>query len=247
MKNQEIRLTTPAPEKLLPEVLLRLGYPPNKLVAGDILAEIKRQVRLGSELVTPKALYRLSPIVGWGKGRIAAQGFEVASPMWTGLLSRLVQPELLCVFAVTLGARLDEGIVAQQQVSMFQAFLLDAAGSVLAEEMADQVETFLRGVLEDRGYRATSRFSPGYCDWEVGPGQTAVFGFLKPENLGLRLSPGGMMVPRKSVSACVVGARKVPLPEPCGFCVRRECSHRRAGGRPGLASSAASGGGECAP
>jgi len=223
----DLRLSPPSLEELLPGVIRQLGYPANRAVGRDILEEVKRQLRRATERMEPRFLYRVSPITGWGRGFVAGQDLEIRSARWARLTARLEQPEVLCGFVVTLGQRLDEEIAASQLKSMFQAYLLDAAASRLVEEMADQVDRFLRRVLESRGCQATARFSPGYCDWEIGGGQTALFRFLDPHAVGVRLSSGGMMIPRKSISACVIGAREVAVGVPCVFCAEAGCSYRR--------------------
>jgi cobalamin-dependent methionine synthase I len=134
---------------------------------------------------------------------------------------------VICRFVVTLGKELDEQIRQTQEASMFSAYLLDAVGSVLAECLADQMESSLAGILRGEGLQATGRFSPGYCDWEIRDGQAAIFGGLQPETIGVTCTSSGMMFPRKSISACMLGAAEVVQRYPCGFCSRGGCEYRR--------------------
>jgi len=48
-----------------------------------------------------------------------------------------------------------------------------------------------------------------------------------PERVGVTCTASGMMVPRKSISACMLGAREVPNRYPCVFCARSGCTYRR--------------------
>ena len=105
--------------------------------------------------------------------------------------------------------------------------LLDAVGSVLVEWMADRLESHIAGILLDQGLQATGRFSPGYCDWEIQDGQKEIFRCLTPETLGVECTSSGMMVPRKSISACMLGAQEVANRYPCVFCARSDCEYRR--------------------
>ena len=41
----------------------------------------------------------------------------------------------------------------------------------------------------------------------------------------------GMMIPQKSISAALIGAREVPLRYPCPFCAKEDCPYRREGFR----------------
>jgi cobalamin-dependent methionine synthase I len=46
------------------------------------------------------------------------------------------------------------------------------------------------------------RFSPGYSDMSLEM-QKKIFKLLKPENIGINLSPSCLMIPEKSVTAFV--------------------------------------------
>jgi cobalamin-dependent methionine synthase I len=139
----------------------------------------------------------------------------------------LKEPEVLCLFVVTSGKDLEMEINENQEESLFRAYLLDAVGSVVAESLADQVERQVSALLGAQGYQTTARFSPGYCDWELGEGQEALFRFLKPESVGVRRTPAGMMIPQKSISGALVGAREVSWRSPCAFCPTEDCPYRR--------------------
>jgi hypothetical protein len=93
--------------------------------------------------------------------------------------------------------------------------------------LTDQLDRHISGSLGAEGYETTARFSPGYCDWDVGQGQEELFRFLEPESLGVRRTSAGMMIPQKSISAALIGAREVPLRYPCPFCAKEDCPYRR--------------------
>jgi len=226
----------PPLRELLPEVIRQLGYPGPGSVSRDVRAEIRGQIRRAVEIMEPAFFWKSTQLENWGRGIIAAKGLEIRSRMWANFLAQLQEPSVLCCFVLTLGRFLDQAIASLQTKSLFQAYLLDAAASVLAEEMADQVEQHVSQTLAAEGYQTTARFSPGYCDWEVASGQEAIFRFLSPGALGITLSPGSMMIPRKSISACIVGAREVSLKSPCGSCSKADCLYRRCPGTHELAS-----------
>lgn len=227
MNSNDFRFIPPHKSDLLPKVINQLGYPPFKEVDRDILREVERMILLGREKITPGFLYKTCPLLGWGEGVLKGQDVRIRSKKWSKLVARLGEPGLLCCFVVTLGEEVDASIGRMQEDSLFQAYLLDAVGSVLAEQMAGQVEAYLSEVLLGEGYQSTARFSPGYCDWETGEGQKELFRFLQPEPIGVRCTSSGMMIPQKSISACLVGAREVFSKTPCGPCSRKECPYRR--------------------
>lgn len=232
MKGMTFQFSIPPWEDLVPAVAGQLGYASTGQAGRDIFEEMKRQIRIGREAVRPGYRSRMCSLVRWNDEILAGGDLCIKSARWARLMHRLVDPRVLCCFVVTLGEELDKIIARTQTESMLQAYLLDAVGAVLAEKMADQMEKYLSMILAGEGVETTARFSPGYCDWEVGEGQEQLFAFLEPERVGITCTRSGMMIPLKTVSACLVGARKVPLKTPCGLCSRSDCVYRRAGTHP---------------
>lgn len=54
---------------------------------------------------------------------------------------------------------------------MVKVFVADSIGSVIAEKAADCMELSLQKAIDERGWRHTNRFSPGYCGWHVSQQQ----------------------------------------------------------------------------
>ena len=232
MKDPAFQFFKPSGSDLLPGVIRQAGYPSPDVVGDEVLAEIRRNIRVARDRVQGDGRYRIQPLTGCRPGLLWGSDLRVRSARWAHLAERLPEPRMLCSLVVTLGDELDREIARAQEASLFTAFLLDAAGSVLAEQLADQMEAHIAGVLADRGLQATGRFSPGYCDWEIRRGQEAIFGSLRPEGMGVTSSVSGMMTPRKSISACMLGAGEVVHRYPCVFCPRSDCEYRREPGAP---------------
>jgi Vitamin B12 dependent methionine synthase, activation domain len=227
MNRDEFALSLPFAEEILPAVIQQIGYPSPKELTDEIRTEIERAVEQGLSKSRPACLYKITPLVRLDKGLIAGRDVEIRSVRWAHLVKSLGEPEVLCCFVVTSGPELEEAINEAQKGSLFHAYLLDSVGSVLTEGLADQLEQHVSALLGTKGYRTTVRFSPGYCDWELREGQDALFRFLKPESVGVTRTSAGMMIPQKSISAVLVGARRVPLRSPCRFCPKDDCPYRR--------------------
>jgi hypothetical protein len=112
---------------------------------------------------------------------------------------------------------------------MVDALLLDAIGSAAAEAAADSLNLALCTVAADSGAYAAPRVSPGYGSWDVSF-QRKVLALLPAAELGITLTTGQMMVPRKSVSFAVSfeetppdGHRPGAACERCGL---QRCRHR---------------------
>jgi len=227
MKPERFDLSLPSPEDILPDVISLVGYPASKELSDDIREEIERAVDQCLAKVAPACLYKTTPFVRLEKGLLVGRDMEIRSVKLAHLAKRLSEPEVICCFVVTTGQALEKAINESQGESLFHAYLLDAAGSVVTERLTDQLDQHVSGLLGEEGYQTTGRFSPGYCDWDVSEGQEALFRFLEPESVGVRRTSAGMMIPQKSISAALVGAREVTLRFPCPFCSKGDCSFRR--------------------
>jgi hypothetical protein len=113
--------------------------------------------------------------------------------------------------------------------ALLDALVLDALGSAAAEAAADALNLELCVVARSWGLEAAPRLSPGYGDWDTAC-QRALLALLPIGKLGLRLTTGAMMVPRKSVSFAVnfeaQGGAATHAASRCERCGLLRCRHR---------------------
>jgi len=75
----------------------------------------------------------------------------------------------------------------------------------------------------------SSRFSPGYCDWALEE-QFKIAKLLDFSKIGVTLTEGCMMVPKKSISAMVAIADESIFKDfvsSCTICEKQDCGYRR--------------------
>lgn len=100
--------------------------------------------------------------------------------------------------------------------------ILDAIGSVVVDQIADQVNKEINIKANELGLVPSMRYSPGYCDMGVED-QDIIFDRI--DNVSVTLLPSKMMHPIKSVSFAVnLGERFINR---CKNCERENCPHRR--------------------
>ena len=108
--------------------------------------------------------------------------------------------------------------------------MLDAVLSAAIEAVLDAREEALRGELAVQGRYLTDRFSPGYGDMPLAQTREICEVLGAQRAIGLTVSAGGVMIPRKSVTA-ILGISDVPVarrPAGCEGCAAREtCALRR--------------------
>lgn len=195
------------------EVLRNLGYGRSGQPEGRVARRL-------DELWDP-AVARVRPTGTWrivGRDQVASTDMPDPS-------------DLVAVGLVTIGPELEaQADRSQDQGELLDALLLDAIGSAGAETAADALDRRVCIEASARGLHAARRISPGYGRWDVRA-QRELLALLPFEELGVRLTEGMMMVPRKSVSFAVRLTEEAPARgagrRRCAGCDMENCAFRR--------------------
>lgn len=132
----------------------------------------------------------------------------------------------LVVCLVTIGPKLEEGIT-EYKISgdLSHALILDSYGSAAADATAEAAEKIIRDAIAESGLQCSRRFSPGYGGWNVAE-QKWVYAAVQGDKLGVMLTEGFMLVPRKSITfAMTIGDQPVDMrdAEVCEYCGMVNC------------------------
>ena len=178
---------------------------------------------------------------------------ETCRPRWTGTIlplsfsegfpvinGDLIRSESLAknlrncteviLFAATLGRECDRLIQRSEAVSMVRAAVAQAAGAAYIEAYVNEVNAKLREDAKERGLYARPRFSPGYGDLPLEMQKQFSSLLDMPKTIGVTLTDSLLMVPSKSVTACVGLSPENTACHPggCEECRKREsCIYRR--------------------
>lgn len=107
----------------------------------------------------------------------------------------------VALMAVSLGAELEAAAKrCLNEGEVFRGYILDRAGSYLAEHQMAALDNHLEDLLGGQGRRLTGRYSPGYQDFPLAA-QRAFLRLAGPAMPGLCLGPGDLLQPEKSVTA----------------------------------------------
>ena len=207
----------PTPE----EALRFLGYPDGHPRAGAARERLAVHWGAAVALLEPRGAFRVVDAAAAAAAGMPAPADRVA------------------VGACTVGPALEAEAARRSAAGdLLTALLLDAVGSAAAEAAADALNLRVCHLALARGLRAAPRVSPGYGDWDTAA-QPRLLALLPTAALGVSLTGGGMMVPRKSVSfaASLVdpGGPAAEPGSPCRHCGLPRCRHRVAAylGEPG--------------
>ena len=144
------------------------------------------------------------------------------------------------LMAVTLGTGVDQLLRRTQITDMAMAVIIDCGASVLAEQLADDFEKEIRRYMTAQNVEGepgeelymTSRFSPGYGDWQITE-QSRIIRILDAQRqIGLNVTKDSLMIPRKSITA-VIGIADHPVKgclATCDECVlKNKCRLKKEG------------------
>jgi hypothetical protein len=145
--------------------------------------------------------------------------------------------ERVGVAVCTIGRGLEEESKRRADAGeMLDALLLDGIGSAAAEAAAEALNGILCTELAAEDRHPAPRVSPGYGRWDVRH-QRELLAMLPAASLGIELTAGSMMVPRKSVSFAVRLLEGRPrasggrwAAERCARCDLDDCAFRRDSG-----------------
>ena len=208
----------------LREVLHFLGWRGTP-VDAPLLAQIRDLCDLAVREVRPRMAERRFPLAP--DGSLAGTSM---TPKGNDVRAILAPCREAVLLAATLGAESERLLLRMQAKDAAQALLLDAVLSAAIEAVLDAREEALRRELAAQGRYLTDRFSPGYGDMPLAQTREICEVLGAQRAIGLTVSAGGVMIPRKSVTA-VMGVSDVPVarrPAGCEGCAAREtCALRR--------------------
>ena len=195
------------------EVLRFLGYPEGHARAVGAAALLDPQWGAALALVQPRGAFRIVDA-----GAASAAGMPAPSAR-------------VGVGVCTIGPALEaESARRAAAGDVLSALLLDAIGSAAAEAAADALNLEVCHAALAQGLRAAPRVSPGYGAWDTAA-QGDLLALLPAAELGIALTGGGMMVPRKSVSFAANLLEPDALAHeggsPCRHCGLERCRHRK--------------------
>ena len=208
----------------LREVLHFLGWRGTP-VDAPLLAQIRDLCDLAVREVRPRMAERRFPLAP--DGSLAGTSM---TPKGNDVRAMLAPCREAVLLAATLGAESERLLLRMQAKDAAQALLLDAVLSAAIEAVLDAREEAMRRELAAQGRYLTDRFSPGYGDMPLAQMREICEVLGAQRAIGLTVSAGGVMIPRKSVTA-ILGISDVPVarrPAGCEGCAAREtCALRR--------------------
>jgi hypothetical protein len=205
-----------------------IGYEDDQNLSARISSLIDDYAEHAHSLINPLYSYVIKD-VEWARGSISLIEGSVIfkSRIIANLLERCPK---VAIFLVTIGKYLEEtAFQLARDGLILQATVLDAIGSDAVEKVAGFAQTRIKEIVKPQGLVISRRFSPGYCDWNIGQ-QRMLFYALTGNTVGIRLTGECLMIPQKSISGIIgIGPSNANVENynPCKTCRKKDCPGRR--------------------
>jgi hypothetical protein len=211
------------------EVLRLLGARKESAPARTV-RKIRTLINELHDDLEPRILVSDKEILACGEGRLVLDpGVELKSKKLCRTFSKC---DTAKVFVATVGNKVEKKIkTAIENNRSDEASIIDAIASAAVENTIESFHSKVDMNLRTRSRRATLRFSPGYCDWDIRE-QKKLFKLIDTQKAGVKLSDSSLMSPRKSISGIIgIGSSSelsARTSNPCMLCDNKACNTRRA-------------------
>ncbi|MFO7773926.1 MAG: hypothetical protein R6V59_08370 [Dehalococcoidia bacterium] len=212
------------------EVLRRQGFrrnskirPEIKTLIGELLAGVSN-----AQLLESAVAYEIYTMAEISRRQLSPKGDTAVGGSL--LPSLFPAAEELALAVCTIGPGLEERAADYfKQGEPLRGILLDGIGSAAVDSLTEEACKLIADEASSRGYEAGSPISPGMPGLPITE-QWQLFEMVPAQEIGVSLTAGGIMVPRKSVSMAVgIGPQmaKWTRTEVCARChLKKTCPHR---------------------
>ena len=210
------------------EVLRRQGLERGAKVRPeikDLILELLVSIRK-TLLLEPAVAYEYYAVNSMDGNQISLEGDKAIN----GPLLPAIFPEAeeLAVLLCTIGPRLEKQVTDYtSQGEPLRGVLLDGIGSAAVDKLVPEALRIIASEISSRGYETSSSVNPGMPGFPLTE-QWNLLELVNPDEIGVSLSPSGVLIPRKSTSMVIgIGPKMTrwTQAEVCARCSLRETCH----------------------
>jgi len=189
---------------------------PRPQIVG-LVKEIMGEVQ-SSKLLHSSLAYAFYPIDGFLTDCVKLKGgAEIQGTLISALFSKADE---LGIAVCTIGSGLEEKSANYfKQGKELHGLLLDGIGSAAVDVLCQKACQILGEEAASHGYQASSPVNPGMPGLPISE-QEHLFELIPANQIGVRLTSGYMIVPRKSTSLVIGAGTKMPRWTPESVCAR---------------------------
>ena len=193
----------------------------------DLMHELLTKVN-DSHLLEPAIAYEIHKISSVGHDRVSLESGAVLHG--SILPSVFSEAEEMVVVVCTIGPKLVEQVTDYFNGNEpLRGLLLDGIGNAAVNSVAQESCELMMREASRRGLQASGSLSPGGGRFPISE-QWQLFELVPAEEIGVKLTSAGVMVPRKSVSMVIGMGPQMPTWTRAEACVRcnlsKTCHYR---------------------
>jgi len=185
------------------EVLRRQGFrkgakvkPGIRLLVREVLSGLKK-----SRLLAPAAAYEYYAVGSMSGSQISLEGDEAIHGQL--LPAIFAEAKELAPVVITIGPKLEKQVTDYSRSGeALRGVILDGIGSAAVDSLVPEVLRLIASEVSSRGYQISSPVNPGMPGFPLTE-QWNLLGLVNADEIGVRLTTSGVLVPRKSTSMVI--------------------------------------------
>jgi hypothetical protein len=193
--------------------VLRARKPQLVAVAEAAIAE-------GRRLLDPVVIYRRIAVEGLRHERLLlADDGSLCGPLIAKHLSNASQ---VVTAICTVGQKLTDYAATMFRADPVRGLALDGLASAATEALGEAACQHFEAVATAEGLAASMPLNPGMIGWPLHEGQCQIFSLVSGDEIGVQLTPSGLMAPVKSLSFVIGFGRELDRTgRSCDYCTMR--------------------------
>jgi hypothetical protein len=197
-------------------------------VDPGVVIKSKPSLRMVAERALTDGFSRLHPVASTRELFVNSHSHDcvtlVGGATLTGPLvtRQLAGAQRVIVAVCTIGTEIEDAVTHLLYEDPLYALALEGLGNAAVEHLSQQVCAQIGEQAQVEGLQASTPLSPGSSDWPVEIGQPEIFNLLDPSKIGIALTSGGMMVPKKSMSFIIGIGPEMSQTNMCEVCDLKE-------------------------
>ena len=214
------------------DVFRRQEIKDSKVIHPSIKSIAQELLTRKNEWLNPAVAYQIYPVTESTMGYLELRGEARISG--GAVASSLNQAREIAVVLGTIGRQLEDQVDKYFKTGdSLRGFLLDGLGSAAIDSLGYEACKLMESEVSPRGDTTSSPFSPGMQGWDIQE-LPELLQLVPAEKIGVSLTSGGMMHPRKSIAMVIGIGRNMPKRKRAEFCescnLRDTCRHARRNG-----------------
>jgi hypothetical protein len=191
----------------------------------DLILELLTSVKK-ARLLEPAVAYEYYAVSGMNGSQISLEGDKAIH----GPLLPAIFPEAqeLAAVVITIGPKLEKQATDYSKSGeALRGMILDGIGSAAVDSLVPEVLRIVANEVSSRGYEISSPVNPGMPGFPLTE-QWNLLGLVNANEIGVKLTYSGVLVPRKSTSMVIgIGPKMTrwTQAEVCARCSLRETCH----------------------